>query len=74
MNNMRNCEFAENIFNEDDQVVILNKIFLGDWLNGDGNIGHEIIDFLLTDFNEHYIYNNPWGHCPNNIRVNGTKS
>ena len=71
---MRNYEFEENSFNEDDRVIILNKIFLGDWLNGEGNIGHEIIDFLLTDFNEHYIYNNPWGHCPNDIRVNGSKS
>ncbi|MCU4116919.1 PD-(D/E)XK nuclease family protein [Mycoplasma zalophi] len=54
-------------------VILLNKLFLGNWLDKKGNIGHEIIDFLLTDNNEHYIYNNPWGVCPDNIWVEGTK-
>lgn len=53
-------------------VIMLNKPFLGGWLNNDGNIGHEIIDFLLTDNGEYYVYNNPWGICPEDIWVEGT--
>ena len=53
-------------------VIILNKPFLGGWLDKQGNIGHEIIDFLLTDDNQYYVYNNPWGICPSNIWVEGT--
>ncbi|MBU4691024.1 PD-(D/E)XK nuclease family protein [Mycoplasma zalophi] len=55
-------------------VILLNKLFLGDWLDQKGNIGHEIIDFLLTDNNEYYVYNNPWGVCPDDIWVEGTKN
>lgn len=55
-------------------VIILNKPFLGGWLDKQGNIGHEIIDFLLTDDNQYYVYNNPWGICPPNIWVEGTQS
>lgn len=53
-------------------VILLNKPFLGGWLNNQGHIGHEIIDFLLTDDGNYYVYNNPWGVCPNNIWVEGT--
>lgn len=38
---------------------------MGNWLDNAGNIGHEIIDFLRTDNGELYIYNNPYGQCPN---------
>lgn len=54
------------------EVIILNKPFLGNWLDNPENIGHEIIDFLRTDNEELYIYNNPYGQCPNNIWVDGT--
>ena len=54
------------------EVIILNKPFLGNWLDNPENIGHEIIDFLRTDNDELYIYNNPYGQCPNNIWVDGT--
>lgn len=55
-------------------VILLNKPFLGGWLNREGNIGHEVIDFLETDNGDYYVYNNPWGICPNNIWIEGTKS
>lgn len=53
-------------------VIILNKPFLGGWLNQQGNIGHEIIDFFYTDNDELYVYNLPWGVCPDDIWVDGT--
>lgn len=55
-------------------VILLNKPFLGGWLDKKGNIGHEIIDFLKTDYGDYYIYNNPWGVCPDDIWVDGTKN
>lgn len=55
-------------------VILLNKLFWGGWLDKQGNIGHEIIDFLLTDKGEHYVYNNPLGVCPKDIWIDGTKS
>ena len=51
----------------------MNKPFLGGWLDKQGNIGHEIIGFVLTDDNQYYVYNNPWGICPSNIWVEGTQ-
>ena len=56
------------------KVIILNKPFLGDWLNEEGRIGHEIIDFFLADENKkgekkYYVNNNPWGQCPDKIWV-----
>ncbi len=57
---------------KEEEVIILNKPFLGGWLKN-GNIGHEIIDYLATDNNEYYAYNNPWGICPDDIWVEGTK-
>ncbi len=50
------------------KVVILNKAFLGDWLNNDANIGHEIIDFVKADNGKLYVYNTPYGRCPDNIQ------
>ena len=47
------------------EAILLNKPFLGNWLDNASNIGHEIIDFLSTDKGELYIYNNPYGQCPN---------
>lgn len=46
------------------EVILLNKPFLGDWLDDAKNIGHEIIDFLKTDNGDLYIYNNPYGQAP----------
>ena len=48
-------------------VIILNKTFEGAWTEKEGNIAHEIIDFIKTDKGEHYIYNNPFGQCPSDI-------
>ena len=54
------------------KVILLNKPFLGGWLDKEGNIGHEIIDFLQTDRGDYYVYNNPWGICPQDIWIEGT--
>ncbi|WPL41301.1 hypothetical protein [Malacoplasma iowae] len=54
------------------KAFILNKQFSGEWLDNDNNIAHEIIDFLLTDNDEHYVYNLPYGFCNEKIWVNGT--
>lgn len=48
-------------------VIILNKIFDGSYTEKEGNIAHEVIDFILTDSGEQYIYNTPYGNCPPNI-------
>lgn len=53
----------------DKQAIILNKPFIGSWNSISGNVPHEIIDFLLTDENEYYVYNVPWGVCPKWIQV-----
>ena len=54
-------------------VILLNKPFLGGWLNNKGNIGHEVIDFLKTDDENYYVYNIPWGVCPDDIWIEGTR-
>ncbi|XMB67326.1 PD-(D/E)XK nuclease family protein [Mycoplasmatota bacterium zrk1] len=56
-----------------DKVIIMNKPFLGGWLDDKGNIGHEIIDFLSTDKGECYVYNNPYGVCPEDVWVQGSQ-
>lgn len=53
---------------ENKKVIILNKPFIGNWLNDDANIGHEIIDFVKADDGKYYVYNSPYGSCPKNIR------
>ncbi len=53
------------------EVIILNKPFLGSWLENQNNIGHEVIDFLKTDNGKYYVFNNPWGVCPDDIFVKG---
>jgi hypothetical protein len=55
------------------EVIILNKPLIGTWLDKEGNIGHEIIDFLEADDGNHYVYNNPWGVCPDDIWVEPPK-
>lgn len=55
-------------------VIILNKPFLGGWLDKTGNIGHEVIDFFKADDGQYYVYNNPWGACPDDIWVEGSKN
>ena len=59
------CEENKKESKQQKEVILLNKPFLGNWLDNAGNIGHEIIDFLRTDKGELYIYNNPYGKCPN---------
>lgn len=39
--------------------IVLNKIFTGSFLSQ--NLGHELINFLVDDDNQRYIYLNPWG-------------
>lgn len=56
------------------KVYILNKIFDGSWNDIDGNISHEIIDFVLTDSGRYYVYNVPYGTCPNWIKVKDDNS
>ena len=53
------------------EVYILNKIFDGSWNEIEGNISHEIIDFVLTDSGKYFVYNVPYGTCPCWIRVKG---
>ena len=53
-------------------VILLNKQFIGGWLNIKGNIAHEIIDFFLDDNNNYYVYNVPHGQCREDIWINGS--
>lgn len=57
-----------------EKVYILNKIFAGSWNDIEGNISHEIIDFVLTDSVKYFVYNVPYGTCPSWISVNGDTS
>ncbi len=59
--------------NVDKKVILLNKLFLGSWLDEEEHIGHEVIDFFKSDDDKYYVYNNPLGVCPDNIWVEGTK-
>ena len=54
-----------------EKVYILNKIFSGSWNDIEGNISHEIIDFVLTDSGKYFVYNVPYGTCPAWINVKG---
>ena len=54
-----------------EKVYILNKIFDGSWNEIEGNISHEIIDFALTDCGKYFVYNVPYGACPDWIHVKG---
>lgn len=56
------------------KVFLLNKPFQGGYTEVDGNIAHEIINFFRTDnidgkLGGIYIYNNPWGHCGDDVYV-----
>lgn len=53
-------------------IILLNKQFIGEWLNNEENIAHEIIDFFLDDNNNYYVYNVPHGECREDIWINGT--
>lgn len=55
------------------KVFILNKPFEGSYTDVEGNVAHEIIDYFKADNGNVYIYNNPWGHCPDNIDVDESK-
>lgn len=49
------------------KVFILNKPFEGSYTDNEGNVAHEIINYFRADNGNVYIYNNPLGHCPENI-------
>lgn len=58
------------------RVILLNKQFSGSWLDTDGNIAHEVIDFLQADEpdengDSHYVFDAPHGSCPE-VYVEGT--
>ena len=53
------------------KAILLNKAFSGDWLKDEDHIGHEIIDLILADDGNHYVYFAPWGSIPNNVVVEG---
>ena len=53
------------------KAIILNKMFEGSWNEQEGNISHEIIDFALTDEGRYYVYNVPYGCCPDWIHIKG---
>lgn len=44
-------------------MICLNKPFEGGWQDKEGNSAHEIVDFLLTDEGEQYVYALPWGQA-----------
>ncbi len=46
---------------KEEKYIILNKPFIGGYLNAEGHDAHEIINFYLADDGRHYIYNNPYG-------------
>lgn len=54
-------------------VFILNKPFEGSWTDQEGNVAHEIIDYFRADNGKIYIFNNPYGKCPENIDVDKSK-
>ena len=54
-------------------VYILNKSFEGSWNEIEGNISHEIIDFVRTDEGKYFVYNVPYGCCPEWIHVKSDK-
>ena len=47
-----------------DKVFILNKPFESSYTDVEGNIAHEIIDYIKIDINKVFVYNNHWSHCP----------
>ncbi len=51
------------------KVYILNKLFDGSYDDIEGNIPHEIIDFVLTDSVKYFVYNVPYGTCRNDIII-----
>lgn len=53
------------------KAILLNKTFIGGWLDKDNNLAHEIIDFLLDDNGDHYLYNVPYGGIPSDIYIKG---
>lgn len=55
------------------KVFILNKPFEGSYTDQEGNVAHEIINFFRADNKKIYVYNNPWGHCPNDIEVDESR-
>ena len=50
------------------EIFVLNKPFDGSYMDDEGNIAHEIIDFFVTDNGDHYIYNNPDGQFRSNYK------
>lgn len=51
-------------------VILLNKAFSGSWLDAEGHIAHEIIDFLRADDGNVYVYDAPHGSA-HDVYVNG---
>lgn len=45
--------------NEEDSVIILNRMYVGDYLGE--NLGHEVINLIKSDNGNHYIYVNAHG-------------
>ena len=42
-------------------TIILNRMYAGSYLDGSGNIGHEVINLFKDDNGSNYIYINPYG-------------
>lgn len=51
-----------------EQPILFNKLFNGDYVEKYYKTPHEIIDFLLSDQGEYYVYNSPHGDCPTALR------
>ena len=47
-----------------DKVFILNKPFENSYTDVEGNVAHEIIDYIKIDINKVFVYNNHWSHYP----------
>lgn len=52
----------------DKSTIMLNKMYVGEYLSRNNNIGHEVINLIKTDFGENYISAMPYSKIPNNKR------
>ena len=54
--------------NDENYKIALNRIFTGSFLQN--NLGHEIINFIIDDKKQRYVYINPCGKRGNNAAKN----
>ncbi len=52
-----------------DSYILLNKPFAGGWIDEDGHIAHEIINYFKADNGNQYYYNLPYGGIVNKEKL-----